>query len=209
MMPLDELIETKDTAAATVADMQKRLDRLNAEITRTKSEGKYSPEYVRETVEELQREALPFFGERLKALHQSAKVARAQKMAWESRPLLLSMQNFSENPQTDAVTRLRYANEFASMDAKLLDLRAQIAIEEQDLPVIYQLLLASLKTHAGPARVDINIDAVTIPDQAEALEAIRAIEALPARGELIAGQATAAGLSSLRKMQLGREASAA
>ncbi len=209
MMTLDQINETKDTMAATVADMQKRLDRLNAEIVRAKSDGKYSPSYVQETVEELQREALPYFGERLKALHQSAKVARAQKMAWTSKPLLLSMQPFALDKQTDSLMRLRHATEFASMDAVLLDLHAQVALEEMDLPVLYQLYLASLKTHTTPQRVDVNIDAVTIPEQVEALAAIRDIEAMPARGELIAGQATAAGLTALRKMELGRQANLA
>nr|ART37179.1 D476 [uncultured bacterium] len=209
MLTLDELIEAKDTANTTVGEMQKRLDRLNAEIVRAKSDGKYSPKYVQETVEELQREALPYFGERLAALHASAKVARAQKVAWESRPLLLSMQNFSADRQTDSLMRLRHATEYASMNAALLDLHAQIALEEMDLPVLYQLYLASLKTHTTPQRVDVNIDAVTIPGQVEALQAIRDIEALPARGELIAGAATAAGLTALRKMELGRQANVA
>lgn len=209
MLTLEELIETKDTMAAAVGEMQKRLDRLNAEIVRTKSEGKYSPEYIRETVEELQREALPFFGERLKALHASAKLARAQKMAWTSKALLLSMQPFRADAQTDALLRLRHAAEYASMDSKLLDLHAQVAMEEQNLPVIYQIFLASLKTHGTTSRVDVNLDSLVIPGQSEALEAIRAIEAMPARGELIAGQATAAGLTALRKMELGRQINAA
>lgn len=209
MKSFSEINDTKSAMAATVAAMQKRLDKLDAEITRVKSDGSRSPQYIAENVQRLQNEALPFFGENLKLLHETAKAVAATRPFWESKPLLLGLQRFSDSDRDDSMIRLRYATEFGRMDNGLLKLVADEAKVDGNLAVLYQAYLASIDTREKGERLDIDLADVTIPEQADALEAISACMGYPHHGELIAGQATAAGVSATRKLQLARQMQAA
>jgi hypothetical protein len=201
MKTLSEITTIKAAMSATVAAMQTRLDRLEADITRAKSDGSRSPQWIREEVEKLQHAALPFFGDKMREVQAQAKEVATARDAWTSTPYLLGMQRFSDSDRDDSTIRMRYAGEFARMPAVLLDLAANDAKADGKLAVLYQAWLVN------PSAV--SLEGVAIPDQAEALAAISACLAFPHKAELIAGMATSAGVSSMRKLQLAREAQAA
>lgn len=201
MKSLAEIKAIKSAMNATVVAMQQRLDKLDAEIIRAKSDSSRSPEYIRETVQRLQADALPFFGDKMREVQAAAKDVAIARGAWESKPYLLSMQRFSEIEQAEALIRLRWATEIARMPEPLFELLINDAMAAGNMPLLYQAYL--VKPTA------IKLDDVVIPDQAEALETIRACMAFPHQAELIAGQATAAGVSAARKLQLARQMQAA
>lgn len=201
MKSLAEIKVIKSAMNATVVTMQQRLDKLDAEIARAKSDSSRSPEYIRETVQRLQHDALPFFGDKMREVQAAAKDVAIARGAWESKPYLLSMQRFSEIEQAEALIRLRWATEIARMPEPLIELLINDAMAAGNMPLLYQAYL--VKPTA------IKLDDVVIPDQAEALETIKACMAFPHQAELIAGQATAAGVSAARKLQLARQMQAA
>lgn len=215
MLTLEELNTIKNDMTAIVDAMQTRLDSVMSKITKIKGETTRSMEWIRDEVNKAEKDALPFFGESLDRVNELARLIKPQQVAWASKPLLLSRQTVKDRDVDDAIIKLRMSDECARMERNLLQLTADNAIEEGNLPLLYQAYLASLKTHSdagnlitGIDRIDIDLSNVEIPEQKEALDAIRACLQYPAKAELIAGQSTTVSMTALRKLQLGRQAAA-
>lgn len=198
MLKFEELTEIRNKMSATVSAMQARLDMLNASIEKVSADKSRSAAWIADEVAKLRDAATPFFSKSLEKLRADAVVIQAQEPCWESKSFLLSQARFSENDVSDATIRTAHGMECSRMNTGLLELMGKAAQAEGNLPLLFQVYLAKAEF--------VDFATLDIPEQADALKAIRECLSFPAKGEIYFSMASNSALSAMRKMQLGRAA---
>lgn len=204
MMKLAQLQAIHGGLQSDVATLQANLDRLNAEIFRIKSDNSRHDSYIAEKVDDAKKAALPAMGERLGTFGFRLETAKAQRKFWESTPMVLAQQTFDNDPVKDAAIRQSKGFEFAAMDSSLLQLVADSAKEDANLPLLFQAYIAGFARHGQPGWRGIDLSDVVIPEQAAALQIIRQCEGLAMQASDILAQASGGGLTPVRKLQTAR-----
>lgn len=184
MLTIAEIRAEHTAMKEDVAKAHARLAVLDGEVQRIKADASRHPDYIREKIAEAQAKATPAIAEIVRTFDDRLAPVMGQRRYWASKPLLLSLQTFDEDAVRDAAIRSRYAAEFAAMPPAWLQLMADEAIDADNLPVLYQAQLAGI-AHAGkPGWEGISLNAVEIPDQAEALLLIDKCKALTHQAHL-------------------------
>ncbi|MBZ0096987.1 MAG: hypothetical protein K8H75_16660 [Sulfuricella sp.] len=204
MFKMSQLKAVRDGMSADVDFMQGILARLDSDSVRIKSDGTRHDDFIKEKVDEARAKALPQLGEKLGTFGSRLEAVKAQRKFWESKPMILSLQTFDSDVAKDAQIRAAKLAELASMDSPLLQLTADSALEDADLPTIYQCYLASRDRHGTPGWRGLSLDDVVIPEQAEALQIIQQCTALTMQAEDIAKLASGGGLTPTRRLQTAR-----
>lgn len=200
MLKLNELNEIRARMASTVSAMEGKLSGLNVIIEKLQADKSRSGGWIADEVAKVRNASAPFFSESLNKLRADANVIQAQEPCWESKPYLLSQARFAENDADDAIIRTAHAGQCSRMNTKLLELMGKAAQAEGNLPVLFQVYLAKAEF--------VDFASLEIPEQAEALQAIRECLSFPAKGEIFFSIAHNTSMSAEQKMTLGRAAMA-
>lgn len=208
MLTLDEIKAEHSAMKADVDKAEALLLAFDAEVQRIKADGTRHPDYVREKIEAAQKKAQPAIADIVRTFEARLAPVTGQKRYWQSKPLLLSLQTFDEDAVRDSAIRGRYAAEFAAMPAALLQLVADEAIDADNLPVLYQAVLAGMAHAGSPGWSGISLDEVEIPEQADALALIDKCSALTHMAHSIFSRAAGNILTGIDKMSLARQTAA-
>jgi|GEM_PF-4299233 len=204
MLKLNQIQAIHSDMKSDVDAMQQTLNRLNAEITHIKSDGTRHDSYIKDKVAEARNKPLSELGAILGTFGTRLDKVKAQRPYWDNVPFLLGQQVFDNDPVKDATIRLAVGSEFALMDSTLLQLAADSAKDDKNLPLLWQTWLAGLNRNGQPGWRGLDITGVVIPDREEALLLIRGCEGLTMQASDIMAQASGGGLSSVRKLQTAR-----
>lgn len=204
MLKLPQLQAIHSGLQSDVNDMQAALDRLNAKIVSIKSDATRHDDYIKEKVDEARQAALPAMGELLGTVGPRLEEAKAQRRYWESKPLVLAQQTFDSDLVKDSTIRQSKGAEFGAMDSALLQLIADSAIDDGNLPLIFQAYLAGFARHGQPGWRGVDLSNVAIPEQDTALQIIRQCEGLAMKASDIVAQASGGGLTPVRRLQSAR-----
>lgn len=204
MLKLNQIQAIHNGMKSDVETMQGILDRLNAEIVHIKSDGTRHDTYIKDKVAEARKVPLSELGAILGNFGPRLNNVKSQTRYWNSVPFLLSQQVFNTDPALDATIRLAIGSEFAAMDSALMQLAADSAIYDKNLPLIWQAWLAGLNRKGQPGWRGINPADIAIPEQTEALTLIRGCEGLAMQAHNIVAQASGGGLTPVRKLQSAR-----
>jgi hypothetical protein len=183
------------------------VEKLNVKIDMAEANPSRTRAYVIESVQAERERVIPTLAAQLQIIRDLAKQTEPEKKFWESRPLLLSLQAFSTIPSNDAVIRMGYAEELATMPPALLNLTMQNARADANLPLVWQCWRAGIgrSNEAGfTDAVNLSIEGLEIPDQAEALAAIATCFSNVSQAETIAAVATGMRIDPVRKMNAAR-----
>lgn len=205
MLTIEQLREEFAAMKGDVDKAQNLLALLDVQIQRIKADGSRHPDYIREKIAEAQAKAIPAIAEIVRTFSDRLAPVNGQKRYWQSKPFLLSLLTFDDDPVRDTAIRTRYASEFSWMPPAWLQLVADEAIDAGKLAILYQAVLVSMG-HAGkPGWLGISLDKVEVPDQAEGLELIEKCNALTATAHSIWGLANGKVLTGVEKMNLARQ----
>lgn len=204
MLKLNQIQAIHSGMKADVETMQAVLDGLNNEIVRIKSDGTRHDDWVNEKVEEARDKVLPILGETLGTFGSRFETTKSQKQFWASKPFVLSQQSFNDDPVKDATIRMVKGSEFSAMDSALLQLAADSALFDGDLPMIWQAYLAGVARNGQPGWKGVDLADLEIPEQALALRLIQECEGFVMKAHDIAALASSGGLTPVRKMQTHR-----
>lgn len=204
MLKLPQIQAIRGGMQSDVATLQASLDQLNATIVRIKSDDSRHDSYVADKVDEARKAALPAMGARLGTFGERLETVQAQEKYWSSKAMVLAQQTFDSDPVKDATIRQSKGAEFAAMDSALLQLVADSAIDDNNLPLIFQVYLAGFPRHGQPGWRGIDLSEIVIPEQDAALQLIREVEGLAMRAQDIFAQASGGGLTPVRKLQTAR-----
>ena len=203
MWNVKRILEVKDAMQAKKKAMQAVLDRLSVEIARLEADGTRHPDWIRDKTAEARHQALSALGPSMRFLSEQAAPVKAQSRFWESRNLLLSLQKFDEDPAKDSAVRQRYMAELNALGQDELQLVADHARDDDNLPLLWQAHLAGRRWADVKGATGVDVSDVKVPGQAEALQAIRDCGALVAAGEFIVGQ-TSGRVKPTQKLTFGR-----
>jgi len=204
MFKLNQLQAIQGGMKSDVATLQAALDQLNTTIVRIKSDDSRHDSYVTDKVDEVRKSVLASMGERLGTFGARLETIQAQEKYWSSKPMVLAQQAFDSDPVADATIRQSKGAELSAMDSVLLQLVADSAIDDNNLPLIFQVYTAGFSRHGQPGWRGIDLSEVVIPEQDAALQIIREVEGLAMRASDIVAQASGGGLSPVRKLQTAR-----
>lgn len=181
MLTLQNLQTLLTESQAIVERWQVAVDALLRDIQRLKKINAKYPDVMLEEVALRRSKAREVIGDKEQRLSQIAQIATAQEKFWADSAFLLSRTRFDEDSAKDAVIRARWLAELSAMSASTLQLVRQNALEESALALLWQCVLANQQR--AEKLVALDLTAVVIPQQAEALAAIQQIQALADRGE--------------------------
>jgi hypothetical protein len=201
MLTLQSLQKVSGGLKATVAAMRRMNDALNGKIERFESDKTRSQSFVAENIKAARDEAMPGMLKDLASMREAAGVAEAQIEFWASPALLLSRIPFDPDAATDAMIRLRYAGELASMDLPLLSLTQRNALADGNLALVWACTMAARVSGAGGLA---DLSAVEIPGQAAALALIEDCDASLAEAEMIVAAMSGLTMDPVRKLTFAR-----
>lgn len=204
MLKLPQLQALRAGMQSDVNEMQAALGRLNSEIERLKSDPSRNADWLRSKIEEARAAAMVPLGEKLGIFGARLEATRAQERFWQSKELVLSLQAFDADPAKDAAIRLAKIAEFAATPARVLQLIADSAKEDNNFPLLYTAYIAGHDRTGQPGWRGIDLADVALPEQDAALQIIREVEALTMRAQDIVALASGSGLSPVRKLQTAR-----
>lgn len=204
MLKLNQIQAIHGGMKSNIETMQQILDRLNAEIVHIKSDGTRHDSYIKDKVAEARKLPLSELGAILGTFGARLDTVKAQQCYWNSVPFLLSQQVFDTDPVKNATIRLSVGSEFKAMDAAMMQLAADSAQDDKNLPLLWQAWLAGLNRHGQSGWRGIDLAETVIPEQMEALTLIRGCEGLTMEAQNIMAQASGGGLSPVRKLQTAR-----
>ncbi len=204
MLKLDQIQAIHSGMQSNVDTMQQILNKLNAEIIHIKSDGTRHDSYIKDKVAEARKPRLAELGNILGTFGERLETVKAQRIYWQNVPFILHQQVFDNDPVKDAIIRQSVRTEFEAVDSKLLQLSANSAIEDKNLPLIWQAWLVGINRNGTPGWYGINLDEIEIPEQTEALRLIKSCEGLVMLASDLMAQASGSGLSPVRKLQTAR-----
>jgi hypothetical protein len=188
-------------SAQAVAKMRGIAERRRGEEERFRADTSRSENYITENVRASRDTAVADIGAHYPTVVPNAKAAAAARRHWESKELVLSQKRYSSD-LTVAIRSARLA-EFANLPSALLAQIADNAREQGDAVTAWIAYASNLGHAGGPGFVPIDLAAVELPEQTEALRLIDETIALQANAELVVGE-TSGRLDPTKKMQLGR-----
>jgi hypothetical protein len=204
MLKLNQIQAIHSGMQSKVDTMQQILNKLNAEIIHIKSDGTRHDSYIKDKVAEARKPRLAEISAILGTFGERLETVKAQRIYWQNVPFILHQQVFDNDPVKDATIRQSVRTEFEAMDSKLLQLSVNSAIEDKNLPLIWQAWLVGHNRNGTPGWYGINLDEIEIPEQVEALRLIKSCEGLVMLASDLMAQASGSGLSPVRKLQTAR-----
>lgn len=208
MKTANELAELRDKSNVSIKAMEKASEALNELIDRLQSDSSRSQGYILEAVKAEREKFLPLLSGQVKNLEEYFKTAQNEKKFWESRSLLLSMQTFNnDDPAIDFQQRNLWREELKAMPAVLVALLAENAREEENLLLLYQiwLVVGSRRDEINFAEINMNLNDLVIPDQADVLASISICHSNLSYGESIFSVAAGLRINPITKMSVGRQ----
>lgn len=166
-------LEGKSNSALT--EMNKLVGALAAKIDGYRADSSRSEAFNNERIQKARDEALPVISALNEAIIVIDKELFIQNKFYESKPLILSLQTFSDNPADDAVIRSSIGRELSAMPLSLLRLAIESAAADKNLPMFYQGYLAANARNdefRQAGGLDVNLDSVEVPEQLLGLAAI-------------------------------------
>ena len=181
---LESLASKADTAFQVISNT---VAGLNEEISSIEKDTSRSEPFKLEKIKGLRDTTAPVLGEQYEVLGDIFKEIGKQSKFWESKPLLLSQQKFSEDAGTDATIKANTGRELASLPVDVLKLVIEDAQSNNNLPMLYE---AWLTTHTrseecSRAGIAFDLEDIEIPGQGKALAAIAKAELYFREGETI------------------------
>lgn len=208
MYTIEKLRALGSKSATAVRVMEARIAQLNALIERLEGDTTRSREYTLEAVKAERGKVLPELAAELEVIREANKAAAPQKTFWESRPLLMSLLPIDADPAKDATIKGFHLASFERMPGSLLQLQYENARFDGNLPLIWLLHSVggarSRSDAALAAALDMSLDGLDIPDQAEALANISVCWSNLSFAEMLAAVAAGLRIDPVRKMQVGR-----
>lgn len=204
MLKIEILRIMKASMKADTDKAQSLLASLDNEIQRIKADGSRHPNWIAEKITEARAKAIPAIGEIVKTFDDRNVQAMAQKEFWQSKKLLLSQQRFDKDPVSDATIRSARLAEIALLDVVTLKSVSDDAKFDNNLPLLWMCFLVGQGRSDHPGWDGIDISAITIPDQDEALLLIEQCSALTHLAHNCYGQANGRVDTGLDKMTLAR-----
>lgn len=140
--------------------------------------------------------------------------AKAQRVFWQDRALLMSLQRFDPDAGVDAQIRVNYRAELAAMPLPLLSLTMKSAMDDAKAKPTAPAVLARVWAcvQAGRAAAAGRLpdwSSIEIPDQRDVLAKIDVTAAALAEGELVFGAVSGAPLTSMQRLTIGHSKPAA
>lgn len=180
MYSLEKVKDLEGKSNEALATMQRMVDSLAAKIDGYRADSSRSDAFNNERIQKARDEALPSISAQNEIITAVNKELYVQKKFYESKPLILSLQAFNDDPAKDAGIRANVGREMAVMPISLLRLAIESAAADKNLPIFYQGYLAATGRteefrQAGGMNVD--LDSVDIPEQLEGLAAISQAQA--------------------------------
>ena len=189
---------------ADVEKAQALLASLDSSIQKIKADGSRHPNWIAEKIAELRAQKIPAIGAIIRTFDDRSAEVMADKPNWQNKPLLLSRQRFDKDPVSDATIRQSRLTECERMDAATLQIVADNAKGENNLPLFWCCFVTGLQRAGQPGWGGIDFANVVIPDQAEALQLIEQCSALTHLAHSCYSQASGNVLTGLDKMQVAR-----
>ena len=208
MLTIEELTSLQKTSNEAIRKIKRELDGLNIFIESTNAQTHYSQEYRTETISKNRENRLPVVSDELQKIRDINNAVIGSKEFWESNALLLSLEKFSQSEVDDATVKLSIAGELSAMPFTLLDLTYKKARSENNLTLIYQCWKTGINKATESAfsgAVNLNLDGVTIPGQAESLAAISQCNSNVSLGESLAVLFLGGKVDPARALTMGRE----
>jgi hypothetical protein len=204
MLTFEQLKTRFESMRADVESAQVKLRKLDTQIQQIKLDGTRHPDYVREKVDELRKSAIPAIAELVRTFDGRLAEISAQKKFWESKTLLLSLQLFDPDPAKDAVIRLARIQELAMLNGPQLQLAGDNAVAENNLPLLWQVLLAGRLHSSEDGWTGTNLDAIEVSGQQVALDMIASAKDLAWTAHNIYSLATGNILTGIDKLTQAR-----
>src|SRR5258706_13908305 len=107
---------------------------LDNVIQKYKADAGRHPDWIAEKIREARTQHLPLIAAIIHDFDERLALMEAQKRYWESKLLVLSLQRPSANPLNDCIIAARYLRELSAMPTAVLQLVADGAKEDKDLP---------------------------------------------------------------------------
>jgi hypothetical protein len=203
MYEIEKVKELEGKSNSALADMQKLVDSLTAKIDAFKVDGSRSESFNAERIQKTRGEALPAISAQNEIITATEKELYAQKPFYESKPLILSLETFNNDPAKDATIRANLGRELATMPIALLRLSIESAKADKNLPFFYQGYLAATARNnefRQAGGFDVGIESVDIPNQLEGLAAISQAKANVKMAEFLLIDAIAARVSPYSRL---------
>lgn len=208
MHTIEKLRELGSISTTAVRAMEARIERLNSVIERLEGDGSRSREFIVESVKAERQKVLPALASELETIRDANKEAAPQKRFWESRALLLSVLPADPDPAKDAAIKGFWLATFKVMPMPLLQLAYENARFDGNLPLIWAIFSVGQARGADAtpaAALDMSLDGLDIPDQAEALAHISTCWSNVEHGEMLAAVAAGLRIDPVRKMHVARQ----
>jgi hypothetical protein len=208
MLKINELLTLQKKSEINLNFIEGLIEKANQTIEDINSDKTRSEKWKEETIKHTRDQLSQPIAEKIQAIKEIAEEAAKNKPFWESVPFLLSIQSFNREPEKDAQIRLAYIHELKNMPLPLIDLALRNAIEEGNLPLIFQCWKAGLSAvtqNNTKDMINLSLEGVVIPDQAEALEAISNCLKIWTNVETHKDAFFGITISPLKRLQLARE----
>lgn len=209
MLDIKQLQELQAQSNLAISVMEKANSGVNDLIAEIEKDSSRSQAYKSEKIKAKREAILPILQAQLAVVRNCHKAANASKKYWDSKPLLLSLEKYLDDPAGDAAIKLQKSAELVAMTPPMLHLTFENAIDEVNLPLVYQCwLIANSAWVAGDKRFieTANLPAeLEIPNQKAALAAISVCWSNLSHGESVAATASGARLAPSQKITVGRE----
>jgi hypothetical protein len=174
------LLKQSKNELQTAAERARSLaDALDASVQRAKNDKSRSPAWIDGEINRLRSAAVPAIAEIVSGFDKKLAEILANKPFWDNKKLILSLQKFDENDlQKDAVIRSARLQELEHMDGALLQITAENAAFDENLPEYWLCYLLGQKMAGKPGWSGLSIDDIQIPDRDEALKIFDQCKAL-------------------------------
>lgn len=207
MLNIDQMHEVHKGIKQAIATMSEKLTQLQAEIKRIQADGTRHPAWITEKSNELRSKYLGELNSILGSVERGYERLKAQHKFYGDKSLLLSKLPFTPDLAQDSAIRLRYLEEFSRMPGRLLQLVADDALADNNLPLLYMTYLTGKKGSSGWRGIDLS--RVNIPNQDAALAIIEEARGLAMQAHNIVALASGQEIFGLRKLQTARALGAA
>ncbi|MBP8306378.1 MAG: hypothetical protein KAY46_03885 [Burkholderiaceae bacterium] len=206
MMNLESLRVLKASTTKLADELRAAVTATNTKAAAIKEDASRSPAWKDEQINALRQQVLAASGAKFSELKAGADRAGQQKRYWSSKLMALRLARFDADPAKDAAIRADRARDIADMPAALLQLVGEAAIANNNWPELY-LAVVNAQTRMGEEGfAGFDMEPVTPPQQAEALEAIAACVAMGHEAEHLIALASGRTLSPVSRLAAARQA---
>ena len=180
-------------------------------IADTQDDGSLNRDQQKFLIKREREKMLPSMIDGASQVRAIAAQTNAAHRFWDSKVFVLSQQNFSDTPSTDATIKMWKAQQLAAMPTPILSLAFDDAKANGDYATMALVIgaLASRKIAAGELNPsEFSIDDVELPGRAEALQAIRSIETDRKNAETLFSESAGMRHDPVNSLIIGRERAA-